>query len=291
MKKKTFMDKTKKVCKDKFNKFKFWFTKKDHYGNKYNKNLLFYNILKIIGLVIIFLIVNSNINDLNHITLIFIKLGSTLKLILTLLIIRKIWHLLINIKYFFHGLNQGTKAIISITIVILLFIAYQEQETIVNYFLQAYNETDFKTFNPVISNFNISSINLKEISKKLNTCPQIDVPIKETSWGDLNIKSQTYEGWEIKGRATCRKGTKEGENLNKYYCGGYSSTLGFGSVNAYIEKTIISEDGNIGKTYKYVIWNTYDENKQFLETRCIGDPDEFDKKQAESFYNEMLKWR
>jgi len=73
--------------------------------------------------------------------------------------------------------------------------------------------------------------------------------------------------------------------------GGYSSFFGIGSVNAYVEKTIISKEGEIGKTYKYVIWNIYDENKNFVETRCLGDPDEFDRKQAEAFYNEMLKWR
>jgi len=59
--------------------------------------------------------------------------------------------------------------------------------------------------------------------------------------------------WTIKGSATCRKGTKEGENLNKYYCGGYTSFFGIGDVNAHVEKTIITEGGDIGKTYKYVI--------------------------------------
>ena len=114
---------------------------------------------------------------------------------------------------------------------------------------------------------------------------------RHTSAGELNIASQTYDGWTIKGSTTCRKGTKEGENLNKYYCGGYTSFFGIGDVNAHVEKTIITEEGDIGKTYKYVIWNIYDENRNFVETRYIGKPDEFDKKQAEAFYNEMLKWR
>jgi hypothetical protein len=66
--------------------------------------------------------------------------------------------------------------------------------------------------------------------------------------------------------------------------------FGIGDVNAYVEKTEITNEGEIGKTYKYVIWNIYDEDKNFVETRCISDPDEFEKKQAEAFYNEMLKW-
>jgi len=148
-----------------------------------------------------------------------------------------------------------------------------------------------------IENF-VDSIK-ESFSKNLVTsCPQIDVPIGDSwgglpignSWGGLSISGQSYDGWTIKGDATCRKGTKEGENLNQYYCGGYRNTLGIGFVNAYIEKTIISEDGEIGKTYKYVIWNIYDENKDFVETRCIGNPDEFEQKQYEAFEREMLKW-
>ena len=135
-------------------------------------------------------------------------------------------------------------------------------------------------------------IELKNLNPlNAESCPQINVTMQEDSFWGLNIREKTYDGWTVKGDATCRKGTKEGENLNKYYCGGYSSFFGIGSVNAYVEKTIISKEGEIGKTYKYVIWNIYDENKNFVETRCLGNPDEFDRKQAEAFYNEMLKWR
>jgi len=124
-------------------------------------------------------------------------------------------------------------------------------------------------------------------SKTLITgCPQINVPMDGNSIG-----GKTYDGWTVKGDATCRKGAKEGENLNKYYCGGYSiGFLGISEVNAYVEKTPISDEGDIGKTYKYVIWNIYDENQDFIETRCIGNPDEFERKQAEAFEREMLKW-
>ena len=34
----------------------------------------------------------------------------------------------------------------------------------------------------------------------------------------------------------------------------------------------------------------YGENEKFVETRYMGDLDEFDEKQAEAFYNEILKW-
>ena len=135
--------------------------------------------------------------------------------------------------------------------------------------------------------------NLNPLNAK--SCPQINVSI-EGEYTDvpiytgLTISGKTYDGWTVKGIASCRKGTKEGENLNKYYCGGYNNVMGIGSVNAYVEKTTISEEGDIGKTEKYVIWNIYDENKNFIETRCLGNPDEFEEKQAKTFYNELLKW-
>lgn len=123
-----------------------------------------------------------------------------------------------------------------------------------------------------------------------SSCPQINVPMEDGYLG-LNIKGKTYDGWSVNGAATCHKGKNEGENLNYYYCGGYTSFLGIGSVNAYVEKTFISEEGEIGETIKYVIWNVYDENKKFLKTKCLGDPDEFEKKQIDSFEKEFLKWR
>jgi hypothetical protein len=170
------------------------------------------------------------------------------------------------------------------------------QDKVISDITTTYDKIKFSSFVPVnLESLNISFFNVTGLSKNFNTCPQINVPMTLYSYGGFNgevgtISGKNYDGWAIKGQATCRKGTKEGENLNKYYCGGYSYILGLGSVNAYVEKTIISKEGNIGKTYKHVIWNIYDENKNFVETRCLGDPDEFDKKQAEAFMNELRSW-
>ncbi len=270
----------------KWNKFIFWFTKKDHPHSKLNTNVFFYDLLKLIGLILVFLIIYSNIDKLNQIVLIFIKVGSILQLVLLFFILRKTWHLTQNLKYAFRGLNHGTKTIMSLTIILLLLVAVQNQGKIVNSVVEFYENGELQKFNPIDSN-----LNLNDLTKNLNTCQQINVSMKSDYWKGLNIAGESYNGWTVKGDASCRKGTKEGENLNKYYCGGYTNFIGIGMVNAYVEKTIISKEGEIGKTYKYVIWNIYDENGNFVETRCVGDPDEFNKKQAEAFYREMSKWR
>jgi len=291
MKDNKLLNKVKSYSKIKWNEFIFWFTEKEHPRSILNKHVFFKDLIKMICLVLVFLIIYSNVDTLNRIVLIFIKIGSLLELVLLYFIIRKGYHLSLNLKYAYHGLNHGTKAIIAITILFLLILAFTNQEKVVNSVVNTYEKTEFQKLNPLNMDFNLSSINFKSISTKFNSCPQINVSMNDPSYGSLNIAGKTYDGWTVKGQATCRKGTKEGENLNRYYCGGYTSFMGIGDVNAYVQKTIMGEDGSIGKTYKYVIWNIYDENKRFVETRCLGDPDEFDQKQAEAFERELLKWR
>ena len=291
------LNKVKGFSKRKWNEFIFWFTEKEHPRSILNKNVFFHDLLKIVGLVLVFLIVYSNVDKLNQIVLIFIKIGSLLQLVLLFFILRKAWHLTINLKYAFRGLNHGTKAIIAIAIVLLLFIAFINQDKVVNSITQTYEETNLSKLNPiqVSGNFSLGNLGFSKLSENINTCPQINVPINFYGYDSYdgtigNIREKSYDDWNIKGQATCRKGSKEGENLNKYYCGGYTYFFGIGDVNAYVEKTIISSTGDIGKTYKYVIWNIYDEKENFIETKCLGNPDEFEQKQAEKLYNEMLKW-
>ena len=148
MKENKTSEKIKHFAKKKWDNFTDWFTDKEHPHSKLNKNVFFHDSLKIIGLILVFLIIYSNIDKINQIVLIFIKLGSLLQLILLFFILRKAWHLIVNLKYAFRGLNHGTKAIISIAIVLLLFFAFVNQDKVVGSFVQTYEETDFNKLNP-----------------------------------------------------------------------------------------------------------------------------------------------
>lgn len=275
--------------------FKKWFFEKRHPHSVLNKTVFIHDLLKFAGLILVFLIVYNNVDKLNNISLWIIKLGSLILLILLYFVIKKGRQLCLNLKYWFRGLNNGTKLLIAIAIVLILLFAFFNQGKVVDSTVNSYKKIEFNRLVPINVGMNFSLSNFTRFSQGFNTCPQINVPINVYSYqsftGDVgSISGESYDGWTVRGQATCRKGTKEGENLNKYYCGGYFYVLGIGSVNAYVEKTIISKEGNIGKTYKYVIWNTYDENKNFVGTKCLGDPDEFDKKQAEAFMNELRSW-
>ena len=117
------LNKVKGFSKRKWNEFTFWFTEKEHPRSILNKNVFFHDLLKIVGLVLVFLIVYSNVDKLNQIVLIFIKIGSLLQLVLLFFILRKAWHLTINLKYAFRGLNHGTKAIMAIAKIFPFFVA------------------------------------------------------------------------------------------------------------------------------------------------------------------------
>jgi len=284
-----FLEGTKRFLKKRFRRFSYWFTDKEHPRSKLNNNVFFYDRLKILGLLLVYLILHANVDKLNNLAIPFIKIGGLILLVMLFFIVRKAWHLILNLKYAIRGLNNGFKAILVILIILLLFFAFINQEIVVDNISTKLNETNFSKLNPI--QLNSTFIDFKNILPNVNTCPQINVSMEDNSYRGLNIKGKNYDGWTIKGDATCRKGTKEGENLNLYYCGGYTSGFfGIGSVNAYVEKTIISESGNIGKTHKYVIWNKYDEEKKFIETKCLGDPDEFDEKQAKAFMRELERW-
>lgn len=279
---------------EKWEEFRSWFTEKEHPHSKLNKSVFLHDLLKLTGLVLLFLIVYNNVYQLNNISLWIIKLGGVLELVLAYFIIIKIYHLGLNLNYLLRGLNNGIKLILVILVILLIFWAYQNQTAVISKTTNTYDTVNWKSFSP--ASFNLSALGVSDLAKSLNTCPQINVSISlygSTHYDGTigNIGGKNYDGWTVKGIASCKKGSKESENLNKYYCGGYNSDIFGSSVNAYVEKTVISSNGDIGKTYKYIIWNIYDEKKRFVETRCLGDPDKFEEKQAQDFYNELLKWR
>lgn len=131
-------------------------------------------------------------------------------------------------------------------------------------------------------------IDLPDFSNLLNSCPQINVPlVSNYPYAGLKMGSNNYDGWVIYGKLDCKSGSLDGENKNNYYCGGYESVFGIGKVRTYIQKTDVSKDGDIGKTTKYVIWNSYDKNLNFIKTECLGNPDEFEEKQVQSFLDQI----
>ncbi len=215
MKENKTSEKIKHFAKKKWDNFTDWFIDKEHPHSRLNKNVFFHDSLKLIGLILVFLIIYSNVDKINQIVLIFIKLGSLLQLVLLFFILRKAWHLTINLKYAFRGLNHGTKAIIAIVIVLLLFMAFLNQDKVVDSITQTYQEANFSKINPlqVSGNFSLGNFSFFENSKILNTIkcqadfdedlrkvkvknPRISVKtIEKKSTDDLSEALGFVEGW------------------------------------------------------------------------------------------------
>ena len=164
MKRNKSLEKINHFAKRKEKDFKNWFFEKEHPRSRLNQNVFFHDTLKLIGLILVFLIVYSNLDKINQIVLIFIKLGSLLQLVLLFFILKKAWHLIINLKYAYRGLNNGAKAIIAIVIVLLILLAFLNQGKVVSSITQTYNKANFSKLNPVYISGNFSLGNFSFLS-------------------------------------------------------------------------------------------------------------------------------
>lgn len=199
MKENETLEKIEHFAKRKWEDFCGWFTEKEHPNSKLNKNVFFHDLLKLVGLILVFLIVYSNVNKLNQIVLIFIKIGSLLQLVLIFFILQKTWHLIKNLKYFYRGLNHGIKAIIAIAIVLLLFVAFLNQDKVVNSITQTYEEANFSKLSPVkiSSNFSLFNSNKNESSSsilnKINTPPTNRIRLVPSEMEEYGFWKVLYE--------------------------------------------------------------------------------------------------
>jgi|GEM_PF-5037305 len=110
------------------------------------------NLLISIVLGIILLIIYSILEELNNITLIFIRLGSSLFMLGMFFFIKYLIKLYKNIRYFVMMQRKWFKWTVAIIILILLFSAYQNRNSLFDTAVKAYEETDFEKFSPFTVN-------------------------------------------------------------------------------------------------------------------------------------------
>jgi len=186
----------------KWNDFCEWFIEKEHPHSKLNKNVFFHDLLKFIGLIIVFAIVNANVDKLNQIVIIFIKLGSLAGLVFLIFIIKKAWNLIINLKYAFRGLNNGTKAIMAILIVLLLVCAFFNQGKVIDTITTTYEEINFSKINPInLGNFtfgNFSLSNLLSAGSSVKCKADFDEDIRKAKIKNTGLSVKTIESKSFK---------------------------------------------------------------------------------------------
>jgi len=99
-------------------------------------------------LIILMDIIYANLEKLNNIVLIFIRVGSTLMLVGLFFFLKYIFRTYKNIRYFVQIQRSLIKWSLAIVLLILLLFAYQNKEDLFNPVIEAYEETDFGRFSP-----------------------------------------------------------------------------------------------------------------------------------------------
>jgi hypothetical protein len=128
------------------------------YDYTYRLKYLFPTILKLVFSLIVLSIIYSNIQNLNEITILIIKIGSVLLLAALFFIIKYGYKLLEEIPNWFKRQERWLRYLLIVILLFLLWYGYQNKETVLNHLLDTYNEIDFSILNP----FNLSNIGLIE---------------------------------------------------------------------------------------------------------------------------------
>jgi len=145
-----------------YERIKQWFNRRKYpYSRlrtrKLMKDLLYFSILLVFSFVIY-----ANIESINEIVIVFLKLGSLLLLGSCILSLKYLYRIVVNLKYGFRGLKNGYKLIAIILLLSVVFYGYQ------NYGTYSSQLNDFLG-NIKYSYFNPSFIEPSEIPKLLNT--------------------------------------------------------------------------------------------------------------------------
>ena len=198
----------KKSIKYQWDKFTDWFLEKDHPHSKLNRKLFFYDLVKVIILSLVFLIIHTNLDKVNQIVLIVIKLGSLIQLVLLFFIILKTIHIIKNLRYFFRGLSHGVKVIISIVLVVLVLVAFLNNGTVIDSLEKSYKKINFENWNPIIfpSNFSLGEIS----SLKMGSYNSIkDLQQNPSNYLEKNVR--------VKGKLNNRLGGYSLEDSDGYW--------------------------------------------------------------------------
>src|SRR3989344_568865 len=130
----------------------------------YNYRPLLKNFFILMILGILMAIVYANLEKLNDIALIFIRLGSTLMLVGLFFFLKYVFRTYKNIKYFVQIQRSLIKWSLAILFLILLLFAYQNKNDLFDPIVNVYEKTDFGIFYPFTFSLDDIKENLPESS-------------------------------------------------------------------------------------------------------------------------------
>jgi len=127
------------------NKFIRWFFWKNHPKSYLRKKPFLKNFGILLLISFLFWIVFLNINSVNSIILLFIKLGSLIEIILLLFFIFYFYKVLLNLRYGIRGATNGVRMILGISLAaIFILIIFNS-----HWIAQPLNDIDYDFLNPI----------------------------------------------------------------------------------------------------------------------------------------------
>lgn len=124
------------------------------------KDFLYLSILLIFTFMIY-----TNIEPLNKIVVVFLKLGSLLLLGSCILSLKYIYRVFINLKHGFRGLKNGYKLVVIILLGIIVFHGYHNYEDYSSKFNAFLNKVEYSYFNPL---FVKPEIDISTLEKRIH---------------------------------------------------------------------------------------------------------------------------
>jgi len=155
----------KNIFKKKSHEIKRWLKKREH--RRYNfwssENYVIYTVLIFIISIVAIAVFYTNAQRLNEINFWILKLGGILILVSLFFAIKYGWRTVVELNNFLKRQRNWIKLILFIIVVILLWQAYSNKDTILNPVYDYYNQTNFSLFKPVsFAGLNLSSPDYSE---------------------------------------------------------------------------------------------------------------------------------
>ncbi len=117
-------------------------------NERYNYKPFLKNTFIATVLFILTVIIYTNLEELNRIELIFIRLGSIFLIVSAFFLLKYIFKLYKDLRYFVQIQGNTIKFSLAILLLAVLFLAYQNRDGMFDPVIEIYDETDFGIFSP-----------------------------------------------------------------------------------------------------------------------------------------------
>ncbi len=134
-------------------------------SSHYNYKPLLKNLFILVVIGILMSIVYANLERLNNIVLIFLKVGSSLLVVGAFFFVKYLMRLYKSVRYFIRKQKKWFKWALAIVLIILLFFVYQNRSSIFNPVIETYEKTDFGKFSPFSFTFEEASNVVSDVAE------------------------------------------------------------------------------------------------------------------------------